>query len=201
MEGGGPFLVRGLDSATTKSPIFTRPLHKSAYYLLPGTSNETYFSKIKTGAALWISPACAGRCRPRSADKKHADRAYFQQTKNLSPGEHKPKFFFFQEEKLKKKTAEAQPTLRPLGMDYGGLFLRRWALIFLAGERLTFLGLQSPSWGQFTEISSSSSPKRDCGSKRVNPFSTVGTAVPFWGQTSLNPSNLSPKRDCSMNMY
>ena len=138
-------------------------------------------------------------------------RALLIKSTPTEPTSNKPKIylranksrslFFFKKKSSKKKTAEAQPTLRPLGMDYGGLFLRRWALIFLAGERLTFLGLQSPSWGQFTEISSSSSPKRDCGSKRVNPFSTVGTAVPFWGQTSLNPSNLSPKRDCSMNMY
>ena len=34
-------------------------------------------------------------------------------------------------------------------------------------ELLTLLGLESPFRGQFTEISSRLSPKRDCGSKRV----------------------------------
>ena len=33
---------------------------------------------------------------------------------------------------------------------------------------LTLLGLESPFGGQFTEISRSLTPKRDCGSKRVN---------------------------------
>ena len=74
-----------------------------------------------------------------------------------------------------------------------------------------------PFCGETTQISSSLSPKRDCGSKRVERSfgrqssimcgrdlpherhnkSLFRTAVPFGGKPTLIPSNLSPKRDCS----
>ena len=77
-------------------------------------------------------------------------------------------------------------------------------------------------WGQTTQISSSFSPKRDCGSKRgssqldsrsqpliavvptdlrtalcdtsTGRVNPLSTAVPIWGQTFLTPSDLSPKQ-------
>ena len=71
---------------------------------------------------------------------------------------------------------------------------------------LTLLEPQSHMWGQTIQISSSFVPKRDCGSKGVNPicatqfhrrFHPFSSAVPFWGQTSQILSSLSPKRDCT----
>ena len=59
-----------------------------------------------------------------------------------------------------------------------------------------------PFWGQATQTSSSVSPKRNYGPKKVavgaiNPFRT---AVPFWGQGTRILRDLSPKRDCSPKM-
>ena len=43
-------------------------------------------------------------------------------------------------------------------------------------------------WGQTSCNLTGLSPKRECGSQRVNPFRTP---VPFWGQGTQTPSNLS----------
>ena len=42
-------------------------------------------------------------------------------------------------------------------------------------------------WGQSTQISSSLSPNRDCGSKRVNTFGTAVVVVQFQGPAWLVP--------------
>ena len=59
-----------------------------------------------------------------------------------------------------------------------------------------------PFWGQTTQILSSLPPKRDCGSKRVNPMSsetpsTLGTAVLFFGDKPVKfQVRCPPKRGC-----
>ena len=51
-------------------------------------------------------------------------------------------------------------------------------------QRSTLLKPQSvPFWGQTSQTSSSLSPKRDCGSKGVNPFNT---ALPYVGTKHSN---------------
>ena len=58
---------------------------------------------------------------------------------------------------------------------------------------LNLLAPHSHMWGQSTQNISGSSPKRDWGPRRVDPFRT---AVPLWGQITQKLSGLSPKRDC-----
>ena len=61
-----------------------------------------------------------------------------------------------------------------------------------------------PFWGQASQIPSSLSPKRDCGSKRFKIatltrylLTLFSSPAPFWGQTTQVLAGLSPKRDCS----
>ena len=57
------------------------------------------------------------------------------------------------------------------------------------------LGLESPFRGQFTEISSSLSPKRDCGSKRVKPF-----FLPVDIQHNQSPCRFFNRRELQVTM-